>query len=105
MLLFVALLSLESMFAKTCTFSIDCPLFSKCLPFCDVSAGFNVTEGEKKLSDSNLITKYSSCSNFNLGRQSKIMSVIGGYSKRSLVDQLSPIVLALAWDTIMRLLS
>lgn len=25
-----------------------CPWFSKCLPFCDVSAGFNVTEGEKK---------------------------------------------------------
>lgn len=94
---------LESMFAKTRTFSIDYPLFSKCLPFCDVSAGFNVMEGEKKLSDSNLIIKYSSCSNFNLGRQSKIVPVIGGYSKHSLVDQLSPIVLALAWDTIRRL--
>lgn len=72
-----------------------CPLFSKCLlPFCDVSAGFNVMDmdGEKKLNDSNLIIKYSSCSNFNLGMPSKIMPVIGGYSKHSLVDRLSPIV-------------
>lgn len=49
-----------------------CPWFSKCLPFCDVSAGFNVTKGEKKLNNSNSIIKYPSCRNFNLGRESKI---------------------------------
>lgn len=63
-----------------------CPWFLKCLPFCDASAGFNVTEGEKKLSNSNLIVKYPSCSNFNLGRGSKIVPVTGGCSRRSLVD-------------------
>lgn len=26
-----------------------CPWFSKCLPFCDVSAGFNVTEGREEI--------------------------------------------------------
>lgn len=69
-----------------------CPWFLKCLPFCDVSAGFNVMEGEKKLSNSNLIIKYPSCSNFNLGRESKIVPVTGGCSRHSLVDQWSPIV-------------
>lgn len=33
-----------------------CPLFSKCLPICEVSARSNVKEGEKKLNKSNLIT-------------------------------------------------
>lgn len=69
-----------------------CPWFLKCLPFCDVSAGFNVTEGEKKLNNSNLIIKYPSCSNFNLGRESKIAPVTGDCSRHSLVDCCSPVV-------------
>lgn len=42
-----------------------CPLFSKCLPVCDVSARFNMKEGEEKVNISNLIIEYPT---FNLGR-------------------------------------
>lgn len=101
---FVASLSLESMFEKTCTFSIVLCFQNVCL-FVMLVLHFNVVEGEKKLNNSNLIIKYPSCSNFNLGREPKIMAVIGGCLKHSLADWLSPIVLTLAWDTIMRFLS
>lgn len=51
-----------------------------------VSAVFNVKEGEKELDNSNLIIKYPSCCNFNLGRESEATPVIGGCSNYSLVE-------------------
>lgn len=74
-----ALLSLNSMFKMTGTLAVHCPLFSKCLPICEVSARSNMKEGEKKLNKSNLITNTQAAVNFNLGRESETTPVNGGW--------------------------